>query len=784
MLYAWRQLWHWWTQRTGQSQFYRKSLILVLCITSLPTAVIGITSYVTGRAHIEREIARSHEALLKKTIDRMNDNFAQLELAATQWSFDSRLDAKLRDIKLNEEYNVTQGLYRFLGVMKGAYPLIDRVDLYLDKDQPAIISDIDGIVPITRQQDQLQFQNLLTHSRGVFWDDTLTKVNARSNEPYLALVHKLPSIGQPYGALIFYLDKTRLVQMVEEMSTDNDGASFLMGKDGHLIISRPAADADHAALETAIRSQVLQSGETNGTSILQWKGQSYNVSHGEFTRLGAQWKYSTATSLNQLTAPVVIMSRIMLGVGLFGLLLAVLLSWMASKRIYRPIGRLFNVVRDHSVHTSELWRDRDELAFIESRWKHLNQESKELETRLEQAYPSLRAAFLMQLVHGHFYSLSEAETRSRMGSFGWQSESQWFVLLLVQTSGFAKQDGRFLESEEQLVTFAAANIAQELVRTRSHQAEIINFQDLTVGILLSYPMDRTKQQVKEELYWLSDDLVRTISSLLKMQTAVCIGHITSQVREIPQLLPYLRNAIRYRDLKEDCQVLDLEEMLPTVHNSRISYPFEMEKELMQVIRMGQSEQAMRHIHLFIGELVREAGSEKLLQEGSLQVLGSILHTMLETGFPPHDVFGSQNLYEQLNQLREPEQMIRFFQLKVIAPYIRKLNEHQDLHMKQLVEQVTDRIRQRYASDISLEECADAFGVTPYALSKAFKQIHGMNYIDYLIRLRMDKAKELLDSTSLKINEIAEQVGYQPSYFIRLFKKFEDMTPGQYRERSM
>ncbi|MNV94816.1 HTH-type transcriptional regulator YesS [compost metagenome] len=59
----------------------------------------------------------------------------------------------------------------------------------------------------------------------------------------------------------------------------------------------------------------------------------------------------------------------------------------------------------------------------------------------------------------------------------------------------------------------------------------------------------------------------------------------------------------------------------------------------------------------------------------------------------------------------------------------------------------------------------------------------MNYIDYLIQLRIDKAKELLTGTNLKIHDIAEQVGYQPSYFIRLFKKMEDMTPGQYRERA-
>lgn len=779
MWLRWRQVWYWWTQRSGRGNFYRKSLILVLCITSLPTAIIGYTSYITGRAHIEKEIMRNHDALLKKTMDRMNDNLAQLELAATQWSLDSRMDERLRNMNLSDEYNTTQNLYRFLGVMKGAYPLIDQAQLYLDRQEPVIISDIEGIVPIKNEQERATFHTLMNQKRGVFWWDSLPKVNAKTDSNSVALVQKLPNVGEPYGALILYLNKEKLVQMVEEMTTDNNGASFLMAKDGHIIVSQKTVNEEHAQLEAAIHESVMGRTAESDSYILDRKGQSYSIAYGQFTRTGTLWKYVTATSLTQLTAPVEFMSRSMLSIGGLGLLIAVLLSWVASKRIYRPIVRLVNVIKDYKT-TQE--SQEDELAFIEREWKHLSQESRALELKLDQAYPALRSAFLLQLVQGHFYSLSESELRGRMESFDWKTESQWFALLLVQITGFAKEDGRFQESEEQLVTFAAANIAQEMVRTRNQSAEIINFQDMTVGILLSYPMDRTKQQAKDELYLLADDLGHTISVLLKMQTAVGMGRLTSQVHDLPQLLSFLRSAIRYRDLKVDHQVLDLEEMLPNA-NEDLHYPFALEKELMQAIRMGQSEQSLNLIESFVQELVRQSNKEKQLQEGVMQVLGSMLHTMLETGFNPHHLFEGYNLYEQLNQLREPEQMVRFFQQKVISPYIERLNEYQNIHMKRLVERVTDRIQERFmSSDISLEECADAFNTTSYALSKAFKQINGMNFIDYLISLRMDKAKKLLIGTDLKVNEIAEQIGYQPSYFIRLFRKYEDMTPGQYREK--
>ncbi|MNP83828.1 HTH-type transcriptional regulator YesS [compost metagenome] len=58
---------------------------------------------------------------------------------------------------------------------------------------------------------------------------------------------------------------------------------------------------------------------------------------------------------------------------------------------------------------------------------------------------------------------------------------------------------------------------------------------------------------------------------------------------------------------------------------------------------------------------------------------------------------------------------------------------------------------------------------------------GINFTEYLTELRMDKAKALLKESDIMINEIALLVGYQPSYFIRLFKKLEGITPGRFRE---
>lgn len=91
------------------------------------------------------------------------------------------------------------------------------------------------------------------------------------------------------------------------------------------------------------------------------------------------------------------------------------------------------------------------------------------------------------------------------------------------------------------------------------------------------------------------------------------------------------------------------------------------------------------------------------------------------------------------------------------------------------------IHEQYMADISLESCADALGMNSYTLSKAFKQVTGINFIDYVTQIRIEKAKELLVNTNKKIYDVSEEVGYRHNYFNRIFKKQVGMPPGVFRQ---
>ncbi len=93
------------------------------------------------------------------------------------------------------------------------------------------------------------------------------------------------------------------------------------------------------------------------------------------------------------------------------------------------------------------------------------------------------------------------------------------------------------------------------------------------------------------------------------------------------------------------------------------------------------------------------------------------------------------------------------------------------------------IRERLAGELSIPDMARAAGLSPFHFSRCFRSSTGMSPHQYLIRLRVEKAKELLERTKAAVGDIAMETGFcDPSHLSAHFRRWTGVSPRAYRDR--
>lgn len=132
----------------------------------------------------------------------------------------------------------------------------------------------------------------------------------------------------------------------------------------------------------------------------------------------------------------------------------------------------------------------------------------------------------------------------------------------------------------------------------------------------------------------------------------------------------------------------------------------------------------------------------------------------------------ENLYEIVDQY-----------LKELALFVEQQHKtYGDLYIVRIAKEYTKQNCQK--KELSLQEVADAVGISRTYFSRLFKDMTGEKYWDYLSRCRIEKAKELLLNTNLGQAQISEEVGYGSEFhFSRKFKEIVGMSPNKFRKRT-
>lgn len=754
--------------KNSRGMFYKKSLILILLSASIPGLIIGGSVYWVVSAKMEFELIQGHQKQMTEQFLNIDDQLNYLELTLSHWAFEPRFDESLQTLDFVYYFTETRDIYKTLLVMQGSHPLIDQVDLYVDRLPPVRFNP--DYNPI-KDPGQVEFyKRLLNEGGSAYWT---TAANA------ILLVHKIMDVDQhPFGVLAATLDREKVDNMLTVLNPYDTGTTFLMDRDHEIFATVQRRGSASDSFDAALKAAVLQRERPEGSFVYNWKGDDYSVSFGMLSRIDTDWIYVSATPISAITSPILFASKLIFFCSVSGFVLALAMSWFASIRIYSPVKRLLHLLAGGKKE--HVGRNLDEFQFLEKRWGDLSRESRLLQTKLQEQLPYIRESFLLQLFHQHLNHYSEQELKERMKHYGWETDDRQFIVANVRLTGISKSEGRFSHEDSGIATFASANMIQELASSRLQECNVINLHDLSIGLLVR-AADAVSTRI--ELLHMCKEATHAINQVLRFRVTITICKPTDSLRAIPILYEEANQVSWARIVADVNQLIDLEQSERVPEADRFHYPFALEREIVQAIRGGQREEAERLIVRFVSDVSEQGNMEAVVRQSLLLLVGNIQHTIMQSGISSSLQLEGAALFDKLLQMRDREQMVQLICGKIVSLFILESMERTNSQNRKIIEQAKTYIDTKYAADISLESCADQLGVNPFTLSKTFKQVTGINFIDYVTELRIHKAKELLRETDMRMNDIAESVGYQQTYFNRIFKKQEGVTPGQYRDMS-
>ena len=253
--------------------------------------------------------------------------------------------------------------------------------------------------------------------------------------------------------------------------------------------------------------------------------------------------------------------------------------------------------------------------------------------------------------------------------------------------------------------------------------------------------------------------------------------------DMPQRQKKIRETIE-AEKKDSAKDMDFDNIdIRKLDISGIDFKMLSQKTILHFLRSG----TLSEVGDLVNEYFNSIGEDAM---GSIMFRQYILMESLLSGLTFLDSMGvgRDKASEILGDLKDPIKYVET--LDSSRNYIRMLlnkmieyrNQVSDKKYLEIIEKAKKFIQDEYRNeDMSLQLVASNVNVSSNHFSAIFRKETGETFIDYLTRVRMENAKELLACTSMKTSEIGFEVGYRdPHYFSYIFKKTTGMSPKEYR----
>ncbi len=330
-----------------------------------------------------------------------------------------------------------------------------------------------------------------------------------------------------------------------------------------------------------------------------------------------------------------------------------------------------------------------------------------------------------------------------------------------------------------LFRFAVSNIALELASNIFDSCEYVELHGTRSALAVHPGPRQSAEEFRMKLRQFGSELIDNVGRYLRIHLRVGLGGLKDEWRQIADSTEEAFRAIELREgiALKGYELYELAKPSEEARRSAISRPVKFYQELAGAVKAGQEGLAHRIIDEQTGVLERNgrlSPSEVQLLAGELW--GVITYSLYEVGIVLDEWVPGGRDHREIGGLTRVDALGEWLKRTVSAICLKLECKGNSKH-RQAVEFMLQYIHDNYADDVTLGDLADKVNISRNYLSDIFKKVTGETFNNYLTRVRMERAKELLLGKNRLVYEVAAEVGYKNvPYFSTLFKKYIGVNP--------
>lgn len=589
---------------------------------------------------------------------------------------------------------------------------------------------------------------------GLDGPDIIGPVSDRNGRRVLHVVY--PDAVYGGGTFVVTIDLARFYDFLwQQVRPVNTHEIFVLDGDGNPMVYNPASERDIYALAWSIDPQ------THGLRKVSMDTRELLI--GSTSGNYLNWSFHSLNNDDRLVRAYMENRRYFIWVILPLSVVILVLLLVLRKALYSPIDRVM-----HRIESDEISDvPADEIKRLEDWMDRAESERDTRESLLSQTIPAYRDEILNRKFDGDNVGTRDSGKHIKLADMD-----------LPNIPKTCRVAGLFIEpiSEQSVLARAISRWCD----MADNEVMSIHRDDLVLIIA-----DGT-QISHAELCKVVELLVHTLNTDVHGRVYPTVGRNIWEVQELEEALVETRKELK------DYLKLGFETPLESVGEPAESGlpPLKLSEDfadnLLDAIVGGGTDEADTVVKGILDSAV-EAGQPyraSEMQHYYLRMAISLMTRVRDRGYDSEFVSsdGTDILVTLVGQRTLDGVYSVFIGLcRDICRYLNSTNT--DDRVGRYVRSATLLMEQQLGEDISLTSIAGQLGLSPAYLSRLFKEVRRESFTQFLTSLRMQRSKNLLETSSLNIGEIGQNVGYwSNNHFIKVFRKAYGVTPGEYRRR--